>query len=206
MSEIVYMEKPEWVSWDAVADCLHEAHAINKKRGFEMPGLDMAADKLKENVGNGHCLIAWDGEKVVGTATLQYRQFKRNKWLKYWTKGEPFLYCGLDGIRREYQGSDVFFELDKLKKKVIEESGVEIIGFNTSEHNKVVLKMTMRSKWKPVLFSPTFKGSSYYSIYVLKWIHGCPYPDWYVNFMFKLSKVVVKTLWKPGWKFRFWFN
>lgn len=206
MNEIKYMEKPEWVSWEAVADCLHEAHEINKKRGFIMPGLDMAPERLKEKVGNGHCLVALDGEKVVGTTTLHYSQFKKHKWLRYWTKGAPFMYSGLDGIRREYQGSEVYFELQKLRKKVIEESGVEIVGFNTAEHNKVVLKMAKRTGGKQVLFSPTCKGATYYSIYVLRWLHGCPYPDWYINFMFKLSKVVVKTLWKPGWKFRFWFN
>ena len=206
MEEIKYMEKPDWVSWDAIADCLRDAHSINKKRGFEMPGLDMTPEKLERKVGNGHCLIAFDGEKVIGTTTLQYYKIKKNIWLRYWTKGATFLYSGLEGIRREYQGSDVYLELQKLRKKVIDESGVEIVGFNTAEHNKVVLKTAKKGGGKYVLFSPSFKGAPYYSIYVLRWLHGCPYPDWYINFMFKLSKFVVKTLWKPGWKFRFWFN
>ncbi|GEM_PF-1979027 len=200
------MEKPKWVSWEAVTDCLHDAHTINSERGFEMPGLKITPEELERKVGNGYCLIALDGDTVVGTTTLQYFKFKKNKWLKYWTKGKPFLYSGLDGIRREYQGTDVYFELQKLRKKVIEESGVEIVGFNTSEHNNVVLKMAKKTGGKFVLFSPTYKDATYYSIYVFRWIHGCPYPDWYINFMFKMSKVVVKTLWKPGWKFRFWFN
>lgn len=200
------MEKPEWVSWDAVADCLHEAHKVNIKRGFVMPGFDMDPERLKEKVKNGHCLVALDGDKVVGTTTLTYRTFKKHLWLRYWSKGNPILYSGLDGIRPEYQGTDVYIELQHLRKKVIDESGVEIVGFNTAEQNKIVKKLAIKSGSKPILFSPTAKGRDYYSVYMFRWLHGCPYPDWYVNFMFKLSKVVIKTLWKPGWKFRFWFN
>lgn len=204
--KIQYMEKPEWVSWEAIADCLHDAHAINKTRGFEMKGLKMTPDELEKKVGKGYCLVAWDGDMVVGTTTLTYQTIKKNLWLRYWTKGKPFLYSGLTGVRREYQGSEVYFELQKLKNKIIEDSGVEIVGYDTAENNKVILKMAKKNGGKFILFTSTRSNNNYYSIYVLKWLHGCPYPDWYINMMFHFTKIVVKTLWKPGRKLRFWFN
>ena len=38
MSEIQFMEKPDWVSWDSVRECLNASHKVNKKKGFENYG------------------------------------------------------------------------------------------------------------------------------------------------------------------------
>lgn len=48
MDEIKYMEKPEWVSWEDVLACLHEAHKVNKRKGFTMPGYDMTLEEFRE--------------------------------------------------------------------------------------------------------------------------------------------------------------
>ena len=106
MSEIKYMEKPEWVSWDAVVDCLHEAHEINEKKGFVMPEFNMAADEFRQRIGNGHCFVALDGDKVVGTSSVIYKRYKR----KWWARG-IVAYNGFDAILPEYQGTDVYFGL-----------------------------------------------------------------------------------------------
>lgn len=35
MSDIKYMEKPEWVSWDEVCECIKAANVVNDKKGRE---------------------------------------------------------------------------------------------------------------------------------------------------------------------------
>ena len=51
MEEIRYMEKPDWVSWEDVLSCLHEAHKVNKRYGFTMPGFDLTMEEFKEKLG-----------------------------------------------------------------------------------------------------------------------------------------------------------
>ena len=62
MDEIKYLEKPEWISWEAVADCLHAAHSANTKNGFVMPGIEMPGDELCSRIGDGHCFVAIDND------------------------------------------------------------------------------------------------------------------------------------------------
>ena len=191
MEEIKYMEKPEWVSWEDIADCLHKAHIANQNRGFVMPGLNISADIFRKQIRDGHCFVALDGDKVVGTNSVIYKKYKR----KWWAKG-VVAYNGFDAILPEYQGTDIYFGLRDIRRKHISDSGVEIICFNTSEHNKVIQRIALKSGAKYVQFARA-KNSAYYSVIMAKWLHGCPYPDWFCNFMFKLSKIIVKTFWKP---------
>jgi len=84
--------------------------------------------------------------------------------------------------------------------------GIKMIQCNTAEHNKTIIKINEKMGYKLVQFTPTMKGANYYSVTMVKWIENCPFPDWFLKFMFNLSKIVSKTLWKPGYKRRFWFN
>ena len=205
MSEIEYMEKPEWVSWDSVASCIREAHKINQKRGFVMPGLYITGNDLKKSVGNGHCLVALSGGEVVGTKTITYRKYKKHHPLGLLSKGQTVIYTGLEAVKRDYQGTDVYIELHSKANKIIKDSGCQIIASFTAEDNKVVQKLAMKKGAKLVWFSPTKKDSECYSVYMFRWLNGCPYPDWFVNLVFKCSKVVVKMIWKPGYKSRLYF-
>ena len=72
-----------------------------------------------------------------------------------------------------------------------------MICFNTSEQNKIVQKINLKRGAKYVQFAKA-KRSKYYSVVMARWLHGCPYPDWFCNFMFKLSKIVVKMTWKQN--------
>lgn len=192
MDDIMYMEKPERVSWDDVAECLHEAHIVNKKNNLIMPELKMSGDELCRRIGNGNCYIALKEGKVIGTCSVTYKKLGVTKW---WARG-IVAYFGFDGILKEYRGTDVYFNLQELRMNNVRKSGVNVICFNTSEHNKIVQKFNLKKGAKYVQYARASR-SNYYSVVMAKWLNGCPYPDWLCNFMYKLSKVIVKTLWKP---------
>ena len=200
MSEILYLEKPDWVSWSSVHECLARAHSVNERKGFHMTNQDLAGEEIKKKLRNGHCFVAIVDKKVIGVHGLTF--VRMNRW---WARETVAITC-LDGILPEYRGTDVFLSLQSLRMKYIKESGVNIIQCNTAEHNNVVLKICRKKGYKQVQYSATGKGADYYSIVMAKWLKGCPYSDRYCNLMFKLSKLVVKTIWKPGYKFRFWLN
>lgn len=201
MSEIQYTVKPDWISWDEVQECQRKAQEANNKKGFQMNVQSITGDDLEKGVGDGYCFVALDGKNVVGTASLRFIK-SRYHW---WTK-QTVAYTCYDGILPEYQGTDVFIGLDSLRKKYIYDSGIRIRQCNTAEQNKVVIKLCKRAGYKLVQFSATGKGASYYSVIMCKWEDGCPYSDRFCNFMFKLSKLIIKAIWKPGYKLRFWFN
>ena len=180
------METPDWVSWDEVLACLHEAHKVNKIKGFTMPGYDMDMEEFKEKLGDGRCFVALDVDKVVGVATIRF--IKSRRWCTF---GKKVAYSGLDGVLKAYQGTDVFPSLNALRNKCIRENGVEVIEFNTAEHNKVVIKRGLKQGAKIVQYAHLAKGG-YHPIVMAKWLHGCPYPDWLCTFKFKLSKAIVQ--------------
>ena len=198
MDKIQYLEKPDWVTWESIMECIRNSHKVNDKRGFHMLNQEMSVDDLKKKLRNGHCFVAIDGNKVIGTGSSIIRA--GNRW---WSWGKKVAYNCLDAIIEEYQGTDVYFGLREVRSRFLKEVGVDIVQFNTAEQNKVVQKIALRRGAKYVMFSATAKGADYYSVVMANWLTGCPYPDWFINFMYKLSKVVVKMFWKPGYKFRF---
>ena len=201
MEEINFLEKPEGVSWEDIHQCLYLAHQVNRKRGFNMVSQDLSAEKLENLIeGRGRCFVAFDKEKLVGVATVRF--FKSRRW---WAWGRTVAYNGLDGVLKEYQGTDVFLGLQEMRNAVIKESGVRIIQSNTAVENTVVLRRVKKAGWKFVQFSATGKGADHYSVIMARWLDGCPWPDWFVNFMYKTSEFIIRAIWKPGYKIRFKF-
>lgn len=200
MGEIIYMEKPDWISWKDVQECIYLSHQTNKKKGFEMLNSNISAKELEENLKDGHCFVALDDSKVVGTASSLIK--KVGKW---WTLDKVLYHC-YDGILPSYRGTDVYLELGKLRKMYDEKSGVKICQFHTAESNKTVIRINLKKGYKLVQFAPTGKGANYYSVTMVKWDDGCPFPEWFVKFMFILSRFVSKTFLTPEYKFKFWFK
>ena len=70
-NSIQVVEKPDWVSWDDIKQCLYEAHSVNRSKGINMAHYQWPAEKIKESLGeNGFMLVALDGNKLVGTAGI----------------------------------------------------------------------------------------------------------------------------------------
>ena len=161
---------------------------------------EMTVDELQNKLQDGLCFVALEGDKVIGTGSTIIK--KGNRW---WSRGRRVAYNCLDAILPEYQGTDVYFGLREIRSQYLKKAGVDIIQFNTAEHNKVVQKIALKRGAKYVMYSATGKGANYYSVIMANWLNGCPFSDRFCNFMFKLSKFVVKAIWKPGYKLRFWF-
>lgn len=191
MSEIRYMEKPEWVSWESVRICLNAAHNVNRKSGFEMRNTTITTEELIKNVKDAHCFVALVGEKVVGVSCVRIEKIR-----KWYCRGAVLYYFG-DGILPEYRGTDVYLGLREIKTKYAKSTGIKIHRFMTSEHNKIVIKINLKRGFKLIQLHPTPKKiANYYNVTMVKWDDGCPFPDWFLKLMFNLSKIVSKTFFK----------
>ena len=191
VSDIQFLEKPNWVSWDDIRKCLNAAHKTNKKSGFEMRNSTISTEDLLETMKDAHCFVALVGDKVVGVSCVKIENKK-----KWYVRGPVIYYFG-DGILPEYRGTDVYFGINELRDKFVRESGIKIHYFLTSEHNKTIIKINKKYGFKLVQYQPTkLKMANYYQVTMVRWDDGCPFPDWFLKFMFNLSKIVSKVFFK----------
>lgn len=199
MSEIQFMEKPDWVSWEMIRECLISGHEYNRKRGVYIVTPTWTPDEIKDYLKDGKCFVAIDDGKVVGTCSL--RIVKSKLW---WAKGKDVALTCFDAIIPGYKGTDVYFGLVEMRNQCINDLGLRIIEFSTHENNKVVQKINLKNGAKYVRFC-AFAGTNHYSVVMVYWLDGCPFSNWYCDFRFKLSKFLTKLVFKKGRKIRFFF-
>lgn len=200
MSEIKYMEKPDWVSWESIKECLISGHELNRKKGVFMHNQTLSPEELSDYLKDAYCFVALDGEKLVGTCSLKVIDSKQ----QWWAHGQKVAYTCLDAIVPGYKGTDVYFELNKTRDKCINDLGIKIIEFSTHENNNLVQRINLRLGAKYVRYC-ALRDTDYYSVVMVFWLDGCPFSDWYCDYRFKLSKFLTRIVFKPGRKFRFWF-
>ena len=192
MEEIRVMEKPDWISWDEVQECIHNAQQTNKKKGFDMNFGHQTGEELCRNIGDGYCFVVLnENNKVIGTVSLKIMDV--GFW---WHKGKAGFHC-YEAVDPKYRGTDVYIDMHAALTAKEKKLGIKVLYASTAEKNKVVLKASQRFGWKLVQYT-AFEGCDYYSVLFAEWKEGCPYSDRTINFMYKLSKIVVRVLYKPG--------
>ena len=193
MEEIRIIEKPDWITWDEIAECIHLGQSTNNKKGFDMQFGHLTGPELEEEVrgktGEGYTFVAINEKnEVVGTHSLTVTI--ENRW---WHRGK----CGLrryTAILPEYRGTDAYFGLREICEKKEDELGLNVIWGTTSEMNDVVIKINKKLGWKFVEYLPNPWKRDYYSYCFVKWKDGCPYRDWEINLMFKLTRLYVRSV------------
>lgn len=201
MEQIRVMEKPDWISWDEVQQCIHDAQLTNKKKGFDMSFGHKTGDELRKSVGeNGYCFVVLnESNKVIATMSLRVSNIRF-----WWYKGEAGFHC-CEAVLPDYRGTDAYFDMHAAIKRKERELGIKLLWFTTAERNKVVLRTAIKTGCKMVRYA-SFSGCDYYSVIFAKWLdEGCPYSDATIKFMYYLSKIAVKILYKPGHIKRFVF-
>lgn len=198
MEQIRVMEKPDWISWDEVQQCIHDAQLTNKKKGFDMGFGYKTGEELRKSVGdNGYCFVVLnENNKVI--ATMSLRVSNVHFW---WYKGLAGFHC-CEAVLPDYRGTDVFFDMHEAVEHKEKELGLKLLWATTAEQNKIVLKVSAKAGWKQVQYA-SFSGCDYYSVIIARWFDGCPYSDRKIRFMFHLYKNAVRILYKPGHQKRF---
>ena len=196
MEEIQYMLKPDWVTWQDIKDCMIKAHEPLRKKGVMMQNQTMTVEEFEKEYENASCFVALKGKEVVGTSSYKVRKVKM-----WWHKGEVVYTFG-DAIIPEFRGTDIYIELQRIRYDHIKKTGIRILMSNTEENNNLAMKLNKRRGAKQVKFYASPK-TWYYSVVMARWLDGCPFSDRYCVFQYKLSRFLVKTIWKPGRIVRF---
>lgn len=136
-SEIVVVEKPDYVSWETIHEVLYSAHESTRKIGIYYPTAEMSGSELKEFVEtrSGRCFVAMDGDKVVGTMSC-YAEKVNTRFFK----GE-FLSLALIGNLPLYKGKGVFSKLYNVCYDYAKSQGLDGMTYGTAEKNRTMRKI-----------------------------------------------------------------
>ncbi|MBR3010313.1 MAG: GNAT family N-acetyltransferase [Prevotella sp.] len=191
MSEIRIIPKPESISWDVISDVLHQAHRANAEKGFVQNTAFISGNEIKGKVGNGLCVVAIDGNKIVGTLSATPKL--KNAWFFHGNA----LYYMLLAILPEYQGKGIYKRLISVREEYTKKLGVNLTYMYTAEKNIKMQQLAEKEGFIPVGYSVSSQ-TDYYSVILAKWSDSCPYSNFYCKFRFLLSKYYIKLRYKQG--------
>lgn len=181
-SNIQIVEKPDWVTWDDIKQCLFEAHAQNRAKGINMAHYQWPVERIKDSLGEkGVVLVALDGKRLIGTAAIG------DKIGKTWYTRGPYAYICFDAVIPEYSGKGIFKLLDSKREQLAKNLGYRTLVFDTHSNNFHRQEIALKNGFRLVRF---FRASSkdHYSVVMAKWLDGCPYSSFYCWIKFQLSK------------------
>lgn len=182
-SEIQIIEKPDWVSWEDIKQCLYEAHAANRLKGINMAHYQWPIEKFITTIGeNGRMFVALDGEKLVGVAAVC------DKTGNSWYAQGKFAYMGFAGVLPEYKNRGIYNELVKVREDFAMQRGYMTLTFDTHQKNKVIQNRALKNGYRYVSF---FRAASkdHYCVIMAKWLGRCPYSRFYCFYKFYVSKM-----------------
>lgn len=187
-ANIQIVEKPEWVSWDEIHEVLVKAHAQNRANGVNMKKPTLPGEKIAEEVGNeGKMFVALDGERVVGTLALIDKSGRR------WYNTGKYGYLCYGAVLPEYGGKGIYRSLYQVAETTAKQLGLIVLTRDTNERNARMLKITKQEGYHYVAYKVC---SDHFNIVRAKWLNKCPYPVWYINTRFLISKVIAKLRYK----------
>lgn len=187
-SEIRYIEKPEWVSWDEIHNVLVNAHAQNRANGIYMRKPTLPGEEIAKEIGNdGKMFVAMDGEHVVGTLALLIKIGKR------WYNTGKYGYLCYGAVLPEYGGKGIYRSLYQLAETFAKQLGLKVLTRDTNEKNARMLKITKQEGYHFVEYKVC---KDHFNIVRVKWLDKCPYPSWYIKLRFLISKFSIKLRFK----------
>ena len=183
-SAIQIVEKPDWVSWEEVKQCMVDAHAVNRAKGIKMYHYQWPAEQIKESVGEkGVMLVALDGKKVVGTGALIDKEGHA------WYARGPYAYIGFDSVLPEYNGKGIYKELSLRREEIARARGYDVLLLDTHRKNHRVQEIGIKNGYKKVAFFRA-KSGDHFNVIMVKWTNGRPFSASYCAWRFFRSKVM----------------
>lgn len=193
-AEIIIEEKPDFVSWDDVHDCLWKAHEKNREKGMFMRYPSMPGEEIKQKVGeNGHFYVALHNGKVVGTAALLVKE--ATLWCG--KPKEKYAYFCFASVLPEYKGYGIYGKLCEYRERAAKQKGLSKILYDTHLENTHQLAIALKNDYHKV---DVRKYADHCNVLLVKWLETCPISNaefkirYLVNYSVKRSKWLIKSI------------
>ena len=180
---IQIVEKPDYLSWDDIKQCLVNAHAENRTKGINVLHYNWTAEQIRDSIGsNGVMFVALDGCKVVGTAAIM------EKYGNTWFARGRYAYIGYDGVLPEYCGKGIYKMLSQKREEYARMKGYSVIVLVTQQNNIRLRQIAVKNGYQYVRFF-LVSTHDHYDFSMAKWLNGCPYSSIYCRFQFFISRI-----------------
>lgn len=184
-SEIIILEKPDWVSWDDIHELLWEAHTQNRKNGVIMKYPSLPGEEIKKRIeGKGLMLVAMKGKQLIGTSALIVKN------MSLWCgKGEYAYFC-FDSVAPEFQGKGVYKQLNQKRERMAKKLGMSRLLLDTNEGNGREINVVKKAGFKNVAIK---RYDEHFNVVFVKWLEKCPYSNFRCEFEFIKQKIKLKA-------------
>jgi len=183
---IQIIEKPDWVTWDDIKQCLVEAHAVNRAKGINMSHYQWDANNIGGYIEeSGVIFIALDSGKVVGTLGIKERQGN------YWFVKGRYGYLCFGSLLPNYQGLGIYKKLNEACEEYARSNNLNVVVLDTHSKNKHMHAISKRGGYQLVRFFLTGK-KDHFSVMMAKWLIDAPFSSTYCQY--KYFQSMIKTM------------
>lgn len=180
---IKIMPKPDNISWFEITELLHEAYAEHVVKGVKYSACFQTEERTRERVGDGLCLVALLGGRLVGTVTLH-------------TFTEIIHLCQF-AVHPNYRSYGIGRELQKYIFELACKHEKLALVCDTSEKVEKVVGWYLQTGWQKVgLISHA--TTNFYSICLRKPVCGRKYSQIESWLRFALSSVFCRIGFKEN--------
>ena len=196
------IEKPDWISYDDIAEILHDAHKSNVKKGMHFVASYQDGAETERRLGDeGKTFVALsEDNELVGTGSIAFHKSCKD----WYGKGRRCGEIKMVGVPEKYKGKGISTAI----YHALEEYGFsrcDLLVMNTAKDNRIVLDSNARHGWEYVDFK-SWKKTDYYSACMAKWKNGCPYNKFIRSLMFNFRRVYTFAVRKENGELRFPLN
>lgn len=160
-------EKPDWVSWDNIKQCLYEAHASNRAKGIIMRKPSLPVEVIKEEIGkDGVMLVAIDDNMVVGTAALIPKSGS------FWFYKGYYGYMCFASVLPDYRRKGIYKGLCAERERMAANKGMGGLYIDTHHMNKDLIGICQRNGFERVGVK---RCKDHWNVVLFKWLDRCPH-------------------------------
>ena len=96
------MERPEWISFDEIAELLHEAYRENVEKGMRYSAAFQNGEEIRRRLhGKGKFFVALNEEKkLIGVSAIEIKDYTAS----WYGKNQQYGYISMEGVLPDYQG------------------------------------------------------------------------------------------------------
>ena len=187
-----FIEKPDYISWDDVQKCQHDAQLTNiKEQGIKMNCMDLSGIQLQQKCKGSKVFIAVDDDKVVGTGSILLGYSKKFGY------NIKTAYQQFDSVHPNYRGLGLYHKIQEMRLKYAKENDVDVVFFDTHEKNFRMQKIYKKKGFHHLLLqaSPT---STYYSVVMANHLKHPLIFACISQLIYPFSYLLTKIRFKPG--------
>lgn len=192
---ITVMEKPDWISYDEIAELLHQAHRQNVEQGLQYMAASQNGEEIQKRLhGPARLYVALnENRELIGVSAIELKEHSKS----WYGLNKPYGLVKLEGVRPDCQGMGVQSTLRREIEKYAFQH-VDLLQLDTAEKNHHAVAVFKKQGWIPVSYLSR-KTNNFYSIIMAKWKNGCPFSKAECAFRFWKRKLqIIRHYTKDG--------